>query len=58
MEFFNVAAVNCDDQTKNLAFLMDDRGRWPQFANDAGVASDMAKRIARLQPKLVDRSLV
>lgn len=25
---FNVAAVNCDDHTKNLAFLMDDAGRW------------------------------
>ena len=25
---FNVAAVNCDDHTKNLAFLMDDTGRW------------------------------
>lgn len=25
---FNVAAVNRDDHTKNLAFLCDDRGRW------------------------------
>jgi len=25
---FNVAAVNCDDHTKNLAFLMDDAGTW------------------------------
>lgn len=25
---FNVAAVNCDDHTKNLAFLMDKRGAW------------------------------
>jgi serine/threonine-protein kinase HipA len=25
---FNVAAVNCDDHTKNLAFLMDGTGRW------------------------------
>jgi serine/threonine-protein kinase HipA len=25
---FNVAAVNCDDHTKNLAFLMDSTGRW------------------------------
>jgi serine/threonine-protein kinase HipA len=25
---FNVAAVNCDDHTKNLAFLMDERGEW------------------------------
>lgn len=25
---FNVAAVNCDDHTKNLAFLMDASGRW------------------------------
>lgn len=25
---FNVAAVNCDDHTKNLAFLMDATGRW------------------------------
>ena len=25
---FNVAAVNCDDHTKNLAFLMDQTGRW------------------------------
>lgn len=25
---FNVAAVNCDDHTKNLAFLMDETGRW------------------------------
>lgn len=25
---FNVAAVNCDDHTKNLAFLMDTSGRW------------------------------
>jgi serine/threonine-protein kinase HipA len=25
---FNVAAVNCDDHTKNLAFLMDEAGRW------------------------------
>lgn len=25
---FNVAAVNCDDHTKNLAFLMDDSGAW------------------------------
>lgn len=25
---FNVAAVNCDDHTKNLAFLMDAAGRW------------------------------
>jgi serine/threonine-protein kinase HipA len=25
---FNIAAVNCDDHTKNLAFLMDERGRW------------------------------
>jgi serine/threonine-protein kinase HipA len=25
---FNVAAVNCDDHTKNLAFLLDRAGRW------------------------------
>lgn len=25
---FNVAAVNCDDHTKNLAFLMDASGKW------------------------------
>ena len=25
---FNVAAVNCDDHTKNLAFLMDETGKW------------------------------
>ncbi len=25
---FNIAAVNCDDHTKNLAFLMDADGRW------------------------------
>lgn len=25
---FNVAAVNCDDHTKNLAFLMDRSGQW------------------------------
>jgi len=25
---FNVAAVNCDDHTKNLAFLMDENGKW------------------------------
>lgn len=25
---FNVAVVNCDDHTKNLAFLMDEDGRW------------------------------
>lgn len=25
---FNVAAVNCDDHTKNLAFLLDDSGNW------------------------------
>ena len=25
---FNVAAVNCDDHTKNLAFLMDETGVW------------------------------
>jgi serine/threonine-protein kinase HipA len=25
---FNVAAVNCDDHTKNLAFLMDETGQW------------------------------
>ena len=25
---FNVAAVNCDDHTKNFAFLMDRAGRW------------------------------
>lgn len=25
---FNVAAVNCDDHTKNLAFLMDEQGKW------------------------------
>lgn len=25
---FNVAAVNCDDHTKNLAFLLDRSGRW------------------------------
>lgn len=25
---FNVAAVNCDDHTKNLAFLMDEAGKW------------------------------
>jgi serine/threonine-protein kinase HipA len=25
---FNVAAVNCDDHTKNLAFLLDQAGRW------------------------------
>ena len=25
---FNVAAVNCDDHTKNLAFIMDDTGQW------------------------------
>ncbi len=25
---FNVAAVNCDDHTKNLAFLLDDSGGW------------------------------
>jgi serine/threonine-protein kinase HipA len=25
---FNIAAVNCDDHTKNLAFLMDEAGAW------------------------------
>ncbi len=25
---FNVAAVNCDDHTKNLAFILDQRGEW------------------------------
>jgi serine/threonine-protein kinase HipA len=25
---FNVAFINCDDHTKNLAFLMDPRGAW------------------------------
>ena len=25
---FNVAAVNCDDHTKNLGFLMDKSGKW------------------------------
>lgn len=25
---FNIAAVNCDDHTKNLAFLMDRSGQW------------------------------
>lgn len=25
---FNVAAVNCDDHTKNFAFLMDKTGTW------------------------------
>jgi serine/threonine-protein kinase HipA len=25
---FNVAAVNCDDHTKNLAFLLDESGGW------------------------------
>ena len=25
---FNMAAVNCDDHTKNLAFLMDEQGVW------------------------------
>ncbi len=25
---FNVAAVNCDDHTKNFAFLMDKSGKW------------------------------
>lgn len=25
---FNVASVNCDDHTKNLAFLMDESGAW------------------------------
>ena len=25
---FNVAAVNCDDHTKNLAFVMNDSGEW------------------------------
>lgn len=25
---FNVAAVNCDDHTKNFAFLMDNSGQW------------------------------
>jgi serine/threonine-protein kinase HipA len=25
---FNVAAVNCDDHTKNLAFMMDESGQW------------------------------
>lgn len=25
---FNVAAVNCDDHTKNLAFLLDETGGW------------------------------
>jgi serine/threonine-protein kinase HipA len=25
---FNVATVNCDDHTKNLAFLMDEAGAW------------------------------
>jgi serine/threonine-protein kinase HipA len=25
---FNVAVVNCDDHTKNLAFLMDESGAW------------------------------
>ncbi len=25
---FNIAAVNCDDHTKNLAFLMDKAGKW------------------------------
>ncbi len=26
--FFNVVARNCDDHVKNIAFLMDRRGRW------------------------------
>lgn len=25
---FNVAAVNCDDHTKNLAFMLDQQGEW------------------------------
>jgi serine/threonine-protein kinase HipA len=25
---FNVAAVNCDDHTKNLAFMLDETGNW------------------------------
>jgi serine/threonine-protein kinase HipA len=25
---FNVAAVNCDDHTKNLAFMLDQTGKW------------------------------
>jgi serine/threonine-protein kinase HipA len=25
---FNMAAVNCDDHTKNLAFIMDETGQW------------------------------
>ncbi len=25
---FNVAAANCDDHTKNIAFLMDQQGQW------------------------------
>jgi serine/threonine-protein kinase HipA len=25
---FNVVAVNCDDHTKNLAFMMDETGKW------------------------------
>lgn len=25
---FNVAAANCDDHTKNIAFLMDEDGKW------------------------------
>ena len=25
---FNVAAVNCDDHTKNLAFMLDQSGKW------------------------------
>ena len=41
---FNVAAVNCDDHTKNLAFLMDETGKWQLapafdvcFAHNPGV---------------------
>ena len=41
---FNVAAMNCDDHTKNLAFLMDEKGRWQLtpafdvcFAHNPGV---------------------
>jgi serine/threonine-protein kinase HipA len=41
---FNVAAVNCDDHTKNLAFLMDETGNWQLapafdvcFAHNPGV---------------------
>lgn len=44
---FNIVTRNQDDHVKNIAFLMDKAGRWPQFAEEASVSADWQEKIAR-----------